>query len=120
MKSPSDNEIARSILGSKAMASAGGKSRGRGATGPAAETILREPSVKDGAVTEGAPAATRNGSGRAEDCLVFGKTVLLSPWLLGFWAPLGCTAVAVSCCVLTRNRARTFWKRSANGMVISR
>jgi hypothetical protein len=112
--------MARSILGSKAMASARGKSRGRGATGPAAETILRGPSIMDGAVTEGAPAATRNGSGRDEDCLVFGKTVLLNPWLLGFWAPLGRTPVAVSCCVLTRNRARIFWKRSTNGIVISR
>src|SRR4029077_5238614 len=84
MKSPSDSEMARSILGSKAMASAGGKSRGRGATGPAAETILRGPLANDGAVVGGAPAATRNGSGRAEDCLVFGKTVLLNPWLIGF------------------------------------
>src|ERR1700719_5063764 len=120
MKSPSDSEMARSILGSRAMASAGGKSRGGGATGPAAETILRGPSIMDGAVTEGAPPATRNGSGRAEYCLVFGKTVLLSPWLLGFWAPLGRTPVAVSCCVLTRNRERIFWKRSTNGIVISR
>jgi hypothetical protein len=113
--------MARSILGSKAMASAGGKSRARGATGPAAETILREPSTNDGdgAVTEGAPAATRNGSGRAEDCLVFGKTVLLNPRLPGFWALAGRKSVAVSGCVLTTNRARIFWKRSANGIVIS-
>jgi hypothetical protein len=111
--------MARSILGSKAMASAGGKSRGRGATGPAAETILRGPNIKDGAVAEGAPAATRNGSGRAEDCLVFGKTVLLNPRLLDFWALAGGKSVASSCCVLTTNRARIFWKRSANGIVIS-
>lgn len=133
MKSLSWSEIARSTLGSNALAKAGGRSRARGATGTALRTGRTAAGTAGagaagaagagaagatgagvtGATDAGAAGASASGSGDGAGRFVLGNTVLLSRSPSRF---CGRTGAASLLDLLSEGSdlpalLRSFWKR---------